>query len=337
MARQPRLNIAEGVYHVTQRGVEQRDIVVDDEDRQEWLRLLGRNATRCGWRVFAYALMTNHFHIFLRTPEPNLSEGMQAFESGYVSLFNRKLGRVGPLFQGRFGAVLVEQETHGRVLSRYVHLNPHAAGLTPHPAQYRWSSYRHYLDPNGAPPWLDWRTILAEISQREAAARIAYRRFIEEGITGPLANPLDDMREGWLLGSDSFVERYGEGVRHSKLQSVAGDGLENSEAVVRHGLKFGVPNPDVLTAAVCARFGVAVDVLLAKGRPNNWARDAAVWLHRELIGATLEQLAQRYAAKPTAISEIIRRTSRRMKEVSGFREAVESVQMTLTGWGELVE
>ena len=82
MARQPRLNIANGAYHLTQRGVEKRDIVADDLDRREWLRLLGRNATRCGWRVFAYALMSNHFHIFLRTPQPNLSVGMHAFESG---------------------------------------------------------------------------------------------------------------------------------------------------------------------------------------------------------------------------------------------------------------
>ena len=52
MPRQPRLNIANGLYHVTQRGLEKRDIVLDEKDRQEWFRLLNRQATRCGWRVF---------------------------------------------------------------------------------------------------------------------------------------------------------------------------------------------------------------------------------------------------------------------------------------------
>ena len=73
MPRQPQLNIADGVYHVTQRGLERRNIVLNDHDRKEWFRLFSRHATQCGWRVFAYALLDNHFHIFLRTPQPNLS------------------------------------------------------------------------------------------------------------------------------------------------------------------------------------------------------------------------------------------------------------------------
>ena len=104
MPRKPRLNIPNGVYHVTQRGLEKRDIVRDDTDRKEWLRLFNRQATQCLWRVFAYALLDNYFHIFLRTPQPNLSDGMQAFLSGYATLFNKRYGRNGPFFQGRFGA-----------------------------------------------------------------------------------------------------------------------------------------------------------------------------------------------------------------------------------------
>ena len=220
MPRKPRLNIVDGVYHVTQRGLEKRDIVRNDTDRQEWLRLFHRQATQCGWRVFAYALLDNHFHIFLRTPQPNLSDGMQAFLSGYVTLFNKRHERNGPLFQGRFGAVLVEQETHARVLSRYVHLNPVEAGITTTPGEYAWSSYRYYLDPHGAPAWLDWRTILGEISQREGAARIAYRQFVEADLSRPLADPFVDVVDGWLLGSAAFVDKYRDaddaqsGVRH---------------------------------------------------------------------------------------------------------------------------
>ncbi|HUG93402.1 MAG TPA: transposase, partial [Planctomycetaceae bacterium] len=107
MPRQPRLQIADGAYHVTNRGLERRDIVRDDSDRREWYRLFDRAAKRCGWRVFAWTLLNNHFHIFLRTPEPNLSEGMHDLQSGYVSLFNLRHQRNGPLFQGRFHGVLV--------------------------------------------------------------------------------------------------------------------------------------------------------------------------------------------------------------------------------------
>lgn len=76
MHRSPRYEVADGIYHVMNRGVQRGNIVCDDEDRREWLRLLGRAAGRCRWRVFAWALLDNHFHLFLRTPLPNLSAGM---------------------------------------------------------------------------------------------------------------------------------------------------------------------------------------------------------------------------------------------------------------------
>ncbi len=246
MPRRPRLNIADGVYHVTQRGLERRNIVADDHDRKEWLRLLGRHATQCGWRVFAYALLDNHFHIFLRTPQPNLSTGMHAFESGYVTLFNKRHERTGPLFQGRFGAVLVEFESHARVLSRYVHLNPFEAGLAKTPGEYKWSSYRYYLDPRGAPVWLDWQTPLAEISQRESAARVAYRRFVEASLGRPLTNPLKDAVDGWLLGSPAFVERYqarGQALRNSELAEGSDEAEEDVDRPIPN---FEVPDPGMI-------------------------------------------------------------------------------------------
>ena len=148
-------------------------------------------------------------HLPANSPtQPNPSAGMHAFESGYVTLFNKRHHRTGPLFQGRFGAVLVEFESHARVLSRYVHLNPVEAGLARTPGEYAWSSYRYYLDPHGAPTWLDWRTILGELSARESAARIAYRRFVEASLGTTQPNPLDDAIDGGLLGSSQFVERY---------------------------------------------------------------------------------------------------------------------------------
>lgn len=137
MPRQPRLKIADGVYRVTQGGLERCNIVVTEHDQQEWFRVFHRHATQCGWRVFAFALLDNHFQIFPRTPQPNLSEGMQAFETGYVTLFNKNHGQTGSLSQGRFGGVLVESEEHARVLSRYVQLNLDPAGLDPRPGQDR--------------------------------------------------------------------------------------------------------------------------------------------------------------------------------------------------------
>ncbi|MBM4043285.1 MAG: hypothetical protein FJ290_32760, partial [Planctomycetes bacterium] len=100
MARPLRVDIAGGVYHVTNRGLEQRAIVRDDADRLRWHKLLDVVATRRRWRVFAWVLLDNHFHLFLQTPDADLSPGMHDLESGYASGFNRRHERRGPLFQG---------------------------------------------------------------------------------------------------------------------------------------------------------------------------------------------------------------------------------------------
>ena len=108
MARPLRIDIPQGVYHVTSRGLERRAIVRDDGDRRKWEQLLDAVVSRCQWDVFAWTLLDNHFHLSLRTPEANPSAGMHDVSSGYVSALNRRHGRCGPLFHGRFRAVLVD-------------------------------------------------------------------------------------------------------------------------------------------------------------------------------------------------------------------------------------
>ena len=335
MPRQPRLNIADGVYHVTQRGLERRNIVLNDADRHDWWRLFDRQATRCGWRVFALALLDNHFHIFLRTPQPNLSAGMHAFESGFVTLFNRRHARTGPLFQGRFGAVLVEYETHARVLSRYVHLNPHRAGLDPQPGQYRWCSYRYYLNPNGAPGWLDWRTVLGEVSSREGAARIAYRRFVEEGSNTRLPSPLADVTEDGLLGSAEFVRRYTVRGQAPQISDLAGSCRHQEQSLVPPNLKSAVPDPtlfDRLVRAVAVEFDVPIEQIRQRGRHGNWARHAVIWLTHGSLKWTHLEIAERLGdLSESAVRDSLRRTRLRFDEPQGgaFRAGLANAARSL--------
>src|SRR4051812_606910 len=130
MPRSSRIDVANGLHHITQRGLHRTNIVLNDDDRSHWWRLFERVALRCRWRIFAVALLDNHFHIYLQTPDPNLSVGMRDLNGGYASLFNQLHKRDGPLYQGRFKSILVENESHSWELSRYVHLDPYRAGLT---------------------------------------------------------------------------------------------------------------------------------------------------------------------------------------------------------------
>lgn len=207
MARPLRIEIENGLYHVTVRGWERRTIVRTDRDREDWLRLFDKTATRCNWRVFSWVLMTNHLHLYLRTPQPNLSVGMHDLNSGYASLFNRRHKRVGSLYQGRFKAILVEDDSYCWELSRYLHLNPVRAKMVVRPEDYQWGSYPAYLDRRKAPPWLDWETVVLEQGASLTSARRAYRRFVEAGMDQSLKSPLQSAYGGMFLGSEPWIER----------------------------------------------------------------------------------------------------------------------------------
>jgi putative transposase len=96
---------------------------------------------------------------------------MHDLNSGYATHYNRTYRRYGSLFQGRFKAILVQEEGYGWTLSRYVHLNPVRAGAAERPENYRWSSYRDYLNPKDSPAWLEWETVLGEIGADQQESR----------------------------------------------------------------------------------------------------------------------------------------------------------------------
>src|SRR5262245_21789355 len=126
---------------------------------------------------------------------------MHDLNSGYATLYNRRHRRHGALLQGRFKAILVQEEGYGWTLSRYIHLNPVRAGAAKSPSHYAWTSYRYYVDPNGAREWLDWQTVLGEIGQSAKQSRLRYLRFVESAVGTKLESPLAGAVAGVLLGS----------------------------------------------------------------------------------------------------------------------------------------
>jgi REP element-mobilizing transposase RayT len=141
MARARRVQIAGGIYHVTARGNRRQAIYQDDDDRRRFLGVRDRVVHRYGWRIHAYCLMTNHFHLLVETPDANLSRGMQRLNSEYATYFNTRFAHVGHLFQQRFVSRLIESEHYFLEALRYIAFNPVRAGLCEHPADWPWSSF----------------------------------------------------------------------------------------------------------------------------------------------------------------------------------------------------
>ena len=141
MARPHREQIAGGMFHVTSRGNRRQSIYHDDDDRRQFLVLRDRVVRLCGWRMLAYCLMTNHFHLLIETRAPNLSAGMHRLNSAYAKYFNERHSVDGHLFDRRFGSRLVETDEHLDEALRYIAFNPVRAGLCADPREWRWSSF----------------------------------------------------------------------------------------------------------------------------------------------------------------------------------------------------
>jgi putative transposase len=178
MPRPPRVQVAGGIFHVTARGNRQQLIYADDADRQLFLSLLERVVARCGWRCHAYCLMSNHFHLVIETPQPNLSYGLQLLNGAYAQCFNHRHGLSGHLFQGRFHSVLVETSDQFLQLVRYVVLNPVRAGLCERPEDWPWSSYRAFLARISPPRFLAVDLLLAELGQDPDRARAVLQDLV---------------------------------------------------------------------------------------------------------------------------------------------------------------
>ena len=112
MTRPLRIEFEGALYHVTSRGDRREAIYEDDSDRRGFLEILGQVVRTANWVCHAYCQMTNHYHLMIETPEGNLAKGMRQLNGVYTQHSNRRHGRVGHLFQGRYKAVLVDEDSY---------------------------------------------------------------------------------------------------------------------------------------------------------------------------------------------------------------------------------
>jgi putative transposase len=218
MPRKPRVEYAGAVYHVMCRGNRQQTVFRDGHDYEMFLDTLGEAATRCGWRVHAFCLMGNHYHLLLETLEPNLVSGMQWLQGTYTKRFNVRHKEWGHLFQGRYKALPVDgQGDYFSTVAAYIHLNPaRIKGFDfEHTCleEYVWSSYPGYLQTGKRPEWLCVERVLNGLGLNDTpAGRRNYRATVEWRILDMHHSSelwkadaeWDKIRRGWCFGDSSF-------------------------------------------------------------------------------------------------------------------------------------
>lgn len=287
MSRPLRIEFPGALYHVTSRGDRREDIFVDDNDRARFLAVVAQGLARFDGQLLSYCLMGNHYHFVLHTRQARLSALMRHINGVYTQTFNRRHGKVGHLFQGRFKAILVDRQAYLLEVCRYVELNPVRAGLVAGAWDWPWSSYRAHVGLAQPPEWLGSHELRSHLLGREvespadlARSARAYAELVAAGRDAKLWS--EGLNRQIYLGDDDFVQR---------MQDAAAPGRKRSPAVPK--VQRGLPRT------------------LKQWLARSASREKALLKAHSVSGLTMTSLAAELGLTPARVGQLIARAERR--------------------------
>lgn len=309
MARRLRIQFPGAIYHVINRGNYRRDVFESAGAAKAFEITLDEVCQRFRWRLAAYAILRNHFHLAIETVEPNLVDGMHWLQSTFATRFNRLRSEQGHLFQGRYQSLLVEDASALARVVNYIHLNPVRAGIVPasQVGTFRWSSLMRYLKRDrpawfaseewlGSLGWIDspggWTSYLSSLVSVGADSQ----RLQEEGT---------QLSRGWAIGTAGWRQAIARDHVHLKLSSgVAADEIRGlNEAKWQHALKvtlktFGKTEADVAAAGKGVEWKLQMATIL---RREAGVRHA--WIARELRMGSVNSLRSYLSRRRTELNQ----------------------------------
>ncbi len=308
MARPVRIEYEGAFYHVTARGNDRKKVFLSKADYEKFLANLKDAAARFSVVVHSYVLMGNHYHLIVETPNANLSSFMHAIQSGYTTYFNKKRGRTGHLFQGRFKSILVDKDAYLLELSRYIHLNPVRAHMTDTPEAYPFSSYPAFIDTQRAT--FVFRDLILDMSHGPEG----YRRFVESAEPEQISR---DVYGGMILGRKRFIKEVLQRLKDT----------ERTEVSFRRALRASTADLDDIAALVAARFKVTEET----ARASLPYRAYAVYLAKKHTPLSNPQIGAYFGNITfSAVTKTVSRLSARMKEDRTMRKEVDMLEEKLS-------
>jgi putative transposase len=240
MARSLRIERSNGVYHIINRGNYRQDLFINEGAHQSFERCLFEACEKCGWILEGFCVMTNHFHLIVRTPEGNLVYGMKWLQATFANRYHRFRKLHGKLFQGRYKSLIVEESAYLGALQHYVNLNPVRAGMCSVETlkDYRWSSFWYLNHSRKRPSFLDLSGALKHAGglKDTTAGRRKYVEYLSwlslnESEQKKLA--FDKMCHGWALGTKEYKKKLLETeglLKDGSKQALRLEGQELREA-----------------------------------------------------------------------------------------------------------
>lgn len=323
MPRQARLDMPGTLHHIIIRGIERRQIVDDRKDRDGFVSRLGELASETRTAIYAWALLTNHAHILLRSGTDGLSKFMRRFLTGYSVTYNRRHNRHGHLFQNRYKSIVCDEDSYFQELVRYIHLNPLRAKLAENPMaleRYAWCGHG-VVTGRIKNDWQDRDYVLNCFGKSTKAAIINYREFVEAGIAagrrpelvgGGLIRSLGgwsqvislrrhgdrELADERILGSGDFVQRIlDEAEERQKHHFSTSDRCRNIRKILSKICEEEDINPKELQSG-------------SRRRPISLTRSRVAQELVDVHGVPMAMVARELGVSTSAISKIIRSKGR---------------------------
>ena len=302
------------------RGVNRQVIFRNDQDREDFVRKIAGHADAGALTVYAWALLSNHLHLLVRTGTRPLARVMRSLLTGYAGAFNRRHKRIGHLFQNRYKSIVVEEDVYLLELVRYLHLNPLRAGVVPDLRQlhgYPWTGHSAIL---GRVPrhWQATQEVLTRFGPTPRQARAAYCGFMAAGLSQGRRPELEGgglLRSvgGWQAvqvlrrGREAFLadERV---LGNSEFVEIL---LQEADRTERQRLRLRAQAPElpalIHKVAAAARLSPAALTGGERARGLAQARDGLAYLWVEFLGHSGQTLARALALHPVSVYRAARR------------------------------
>ncbi len=312
MARPLRIEYPGAFYHVINRGLERREIFRHQKDYEAFLNLCLEIHKRFKVIFHAYSLMPNHYHLMVETPERNLSRAMRHLNGVYTQGFNQSKKRAGPLFQGRYKAILVDKEAYSLQLCRYIHLNPVKAKIVSQPEDHAYSSFRYYWGRGGKkkPEFLETDWLLGQFGRREHRGEESFYQFTMNGLKAGWA-PEEGLRGGMILGGEDFFDK----IRDQHLE-----GKEDRE--IPH-LKKSLRMPGMDEIHLCIE---------GCGEGDGMRKRLLVWALKRYTPLKLREIAERIQSpiSYSAVSQIYRRVEKERQGNKKLQKLIVAIESKMS-------
>lgn len=297
------------------RGAGQKNIYKKLAHKKLFLNLLEDASSLFNIEIHAYCLMSNHYHLLIKTPLGNLSRAMRHINGVYTQLFNKDEKTDGPLFRGRYKAILVSYEEYFLNVNRYIHLNPVSSGMVNHPEDYKWSSYYYYLNQKQKPSWLNTDETLSFFDKNPES----FSCFITKGLDEATTKFYETNAK--IFGSKIFID---------SLLNKLNDELLSAAKTDYNSTRPILPLNDILSVCVSV-FKVDRNFLIKNIRgKTNTPRKITIYASRLWSQEKLINIAKIFHCESTStISDATRFIKTKIKNDNEFKQILNQIYLEL--------